>query len=195
MILLRNVVSAIPKREPKMKELVEDLTRMGCEGLLPKPWNLRNEAMLREFLFERGNQWERTMRRDPKQWTVKVWVDVYGFAPRRGEGWASKKNTYFVGKFKAENDPKDRFHLVDCKTPRERTVIEFLLPILYRKKTQAVEHHHGQHNFWGFVRSKASQLGETCPRIGREVDRPQRQETLACLLVPLSPLPTERVRQ
>jgi hypothetical protein len=91
MILLRNVVSAIPKREPKMKELVEDLTRMGCEGLLPKPWNLRNEAMLREFLFERGNQWERTMRRDPKQWTVKVWVDVYGFAPRRGEGWASKK--------------------------------------------------------------------------------------------------------
>ena len=31
--------------------------RMGCKGLLSKPWSLRSEATLREFLFERGNQW------------------------------------------------------------------------------------------------------------------------------------------
>jgi hypothetical protein len=136
------------------------------------------------------NHEERSETMDCKSVGGRLWL----CAEKRGRV-GEQKNTYFVGKFKAENDPKDRFHLVDCKTPRERTVIEFLLPILYRKKTQAVEHHHGQHNFWGFVRSKASQLGETCPRIGREVDRPQRQETLACLLVPLSPLPTERVRQ
>jgi hypothetical protein len=40
-----------------LKELVEDLTGMGCEGLLAKPCNLQSEATLRKFLFERGNQW------------------------------------------------------------------------------------------------------------------------------------------
>lgn len=67
-----------------MRELTEDLTRMGMEGLLPKPWNLRNEAMLREFLFEQGNQWEKIMRRDLKQWTAEVWADTYMFVLRRG---------------------------------------------------------------------------------------------------------------
>jgi hypothetical protein len=114
-----------------MKELVEDLTRMGCEGLLAKPWNLRNEAVLREFLFARGNQWERTMRQDPKQWTAEVWADVYGFAPRKGEGWASWNDTFFVGKFRTEQDPKDGFYPIDCRNPRDRRVTKFLLPILY----------------------------------------------------------------
>jgi hypothetical protein len=54
-IPLKNITPAIPKKESEMKELVEDLTRMGCEGLLAKPWNLQNEAVLREFLFARGN--------------------------------------------------------------------------------------------------------------------------------------------
>jgi hypothetical protein len=51
-IPLKNVTPTIPKKESEMKELVEDLTRMGCEGLLAKPWNLRNEAVLKEFLFK-----------------------------------------------------------------------------------------------------------------------------------------------
>jgi hypothetical protein len=85
-IPLKNVTPTIPKKESEMKELVEDLTRMGCEGLLAKPWNLRNKAILKEFLFKGGNQWERTMRQDPERWTAAVWADVYGFAPRKGEG-------------------------------------------------------------------------------------------------------------
>ena len=60
--------------------------RMECEGLVMKPWNLRNEAMLREFPFERRNQWERTIKRDPEQCTVDASVDIYNFAPRKGEG-------------------------------------------------------------------------------------------------------------
>ena len=56
-IPLKNVSHAIPKSEAELKELIKDLTRMGCEGLLSKPWSLRSEATLREFLFERGNQW------------------------------------------------------------------------------------------------------------------------------------------
>ena len=65
LILLKNVAPAVPKRESKLKDLIEDLTWMGCEGLLAKPWNLRSEAILREFLSKRGNQWERTMRQVP----------------------------------------------------------------------------------------------------------------------------------
>jgi hypothetical protein len=131
---LRNVTPDILKKESKMKELVEDLTQMRCEGLLTKPWNLRNGAVLREFLFERGNQWQRTMRQDPEQWMAEVWAYVYGVAPRKGEGWASRKDTFFVGKFRAKQDPKDGFYLVDCRNPRERRVIEFLLPVLYPEK-------------------------------------------------------------
>ena len=62
---LKSVVPAIPKKESKLQELIEDLRLMGCEGLLAKPWNLRSETTLREFPFERGNQWIRTMRQDP----------------------------------------------------------------------------------------------------------------------------------
>jgi hypothetical protein len=36
-IPLKNVSPAIPKNDLELKELVEDLTRMGCEGLLSKP--------------------------------------------------------------------------------------------------------------------------------------------------------------
>ena len=71
--------------------------RRGCDGLLAKPWNLWNEVVLREFLFKRGNQWERTMRHDPELWTVEIWADVNGSVPRKGEGWASRKDTYFIG--------------------------------------------------------------------------------------------------
>ena len=74
------------------------------------------------------------MRKDPEQWTAHVWADIYDFALTKGEGWASRKDTYFVGKFKAENDPKDGFDLVDCRNPRERRVTEFLLPILHPEK-------------------------------------------------------------
>ena len=84
-IPLKNIVPNVPKRESELKELIEDLTRMGCEGLLAKPWNLRSEATLREFLYEQGNQWERTMRQVLEQWTVEVWADVYAWV-RTEEG-------------------------------------------------------------------------------------------------------------
>jgi hypothetical protein len=36
-IPLKNVSPAIPKSESELKELIEDLTRMGYKGLLAKP--------------------------------------------------------------------------------------------------------------------------------------------------------------
>jgi hypothetical protein len=69
---LKIVLPAIRKSESKLKELKEYLTQMDCEGLLAKPLNIRSETTLREFLFERGNQWSRTIRQHLKKWTAEV---------------------------------------------------------------------------------------------------------------------------
>ena len=65
LILLKSVIPAVPKEDSELQALAEDLRVMGCEGLLAKPWNLQAEDTLREFRFERGNLWIRSMRRDP----------------------------------------------------------------------------------------------------------------------------------
>ena len=85
-IPVKPVSPATPKRDSELKELIEDLSQMGCEGLFTKPWNLRAEATLREFLFERGNQWLRTMMQESEKWSPKVWAGVYGFLKGKGEG-------------------------------------------------------------------------------------------------------------
>ena len=71
-IPLKNVSHVIPKSEAELKELIEDLTRMGCEGLLAKPWNLQSEATLRDLMFERGNQWFKIMRQYHEKWTAEL---------------------------------------------------------------------------------------------------------------------------
>ena len=60
------LIPTISTDDREFRELKEDLRAMGCEGLLAKPWNVQSEDMLREFLFLRGNQWDETTRRDPK---------------------------------------------------------------------------------------------------------------------------------
>ena len=48
-VSLRLVILAVPQDEAEKLMLVEDLTWIGCEGLLIHPWSLRNEEMVREF--------------------------------------------------------------------------------------------------------------------------------------------------
>ena len=74
------------------------------------------------------------MKQDPEKWTVEVWTEVYGFTPQKGEGWANRKDTLYVGKFRGDHDPKDGFHLGNCRNPRERKIIEFNMPILSPEK-------------------------------------------------------------
>ena len=80
-IPLRNVIPFILTDDRQVKELKEDLRAMGCIGLLSRPWNLQVEDALREFLFERGNQFEGTKRRAPESWTPDTWAKVYGIQP------------------------------------------------------------------------------------------------------------------
>ena len=63
---VKPLIPAIPTNDREFRELREDLHAMGRDGLLARPWNVQSKEMLREFLFERGNQWDETTRRDPK---------------------------------------------------------------------------------------------------------------------------------
>ena len=137
-IPLKAVIPAIPKKDEELQALAEDLQGMGCEGLLAKPWNLRAEDTLKEFRFERGNQWLGTKRRDSDNWTPYVWNRVYGFPRGVGEGWAGRRDGLFAGKFRADPDPKDGFHPGNCRNLREQRVLEFLMPILNPDKPKRI---------------------------------------------------------
>ena len=71
-VSLRSVCPSVPKDEEEKRLLVEDLTRIGCEGLLAQHWSLRSKEMVQEFLQERSNRWEGTIRRDLERWTAET---------------------------------------------------------------------------------------------------------------------------
>ena len=133
-IPIKVFIPAIPRDDKELLELADDLRIMGCEGLLAKPWNLKSEEILREFKFKQGNQWVHTKRRDPDTWTPDVWNRVYGFLTGITEGLASRKDTFYAGKFRGDDDPKEGFHPGNCWSKRERRVLDFLMPILNPEK-------------------------------------------------------------
>ena len=45
-VSLRSVQAVVPKKDEEKLQLVKDLTKMGCEGLLAEPWAMRSEAMV-----------------------------------------------------------------------------------------------------------------------------------------------------
>ena len=132
------LIPAIPTDDKEFRELKEDLRAMGCEGLLARPWNVQSEDMLREFLFLRGNQWDETTRRDPKNWTPDTWAKVYGFKRGIKEGWAGRKDGLFAGKFKGDVDPKEGLHPANCIDLRERRMLEFMMPIVNPEKPKRI---------------------------------------------------------
>ena len=67
---LESVTRVVSKNAKEKEQLVEDMTQMGCEGLLVEPWMLRSEVIVQEFLQARSNKWEGTIWQDPEQWTV-----------------------------------------------------------------------------------------------------------------------------
>ena len=54
----RSVVPAILKEPGERAHLEEDLTRIGCIGLLSKPWSVKDERMVRELTTGAPNQYE-----------------------------------------------------------------------------------------------------------------------------------------
>ena len=134
---LKAVVPGIPKSMRDRELLEEDLQRIGCHGCMGRPWGLRMEDMVVELLGDKDNRWEGTVRQAPERWRVKEWRKVYGFA-RGGEGMASRTHRFIDGMFSGRANPKDGHAIVDCKEPRTRRVLEFLVPLLYPKKPTRV---------------------------------------------------------
>ena len=95
------------------------------------------EDLVVELLGDKDNWWHRTVRQAPEKWTTKEWRKFYGFA-REGEGMASRTNRFIDGKFSGQVNPKDAYAVVDCKEPRARRVLEFLVPLLYPEKPTRV---------------------------------------------------------
>ena len=132
-VSLKAIVPVIPKSDREKAELIEDLTKMGCEGLMVHPWDLRSEEMVQEFQRPRSNEWENTIRRDPNHWTAELWADVYMFR-KEGRMRAGRTGTWVDGKFRQDINSKDGYAVSDCIDPRERRVLEFVVPIFYPEK-------------------------------------------------------------
>ena len=136
-LTLRSVVPAIPKEPRERAHLEEDLNRIGCIGLLSKPWVVKDERMVRELTKGAPNQYEGTVRARPKTWGAERWREAYGFGIG-GEGFAPRTDKFIGGKFQNAANPKDGFAIADCEDSRAKRVLEFLIPILYPEKPTRV---------------------------------------------------------
>ena len=132
-LTLRSVVPAIPKEPGERAYLEEDLTRIGCIGLLSKPWSVKDERMVSELTTGAQNQYEGTVRARPETWGVGKWQEAYGFSAG-GQGFASRTDRFIGGKFRNAANPKDGFAIANCEDSRAKRVLEFLIPILYPEK-------------------------------------------------------------
>ena len=136
-ISLKVLVPVIPKTPTARRELEEDLTRIGCAGLLNKLWNIKDKGMVRELVEGAPNQFDHTVRCKLEKWTALVWRETYEFKPE-GYGWASWTNKYIVGQFSKSVNLKDGYAISDCNDFRAKQVLEFLIPILYPEKPTRV---------------------------------------------------------
>ena len=136
-ISLKALVPVVPKTPTARRELEEDLERIGCAGLLNKPWNIKDEGMVRKLLEGAPNQFDHTIQCKLGKWIALVWREAYGFKPE-GYGWTSRTNKYIVGQFSKSVNPKDGYTIGDCEDFQAKQVLEFLIPILYPEKPTQV---------------------------------------------------------
>ena len=134
---LKAVVLGVPKNVRDWELLEEDLRRIGCQGFAGKPWGLRMEDLVVELLGDKDNRWDGIVHQAPEKWTAKEWRKVYGFG-RGGEGMASRTDRFIDRMFSGRVNPKDGYAVADCKDPRVKRVLEFLVPLLYLEKPTRV---------------------------------------------------------
>ena len=142
-VSLRNLTPVILRDEGERAMLKDDLHKLGCAGLLERPWNLKNEEFIQQFVMirkhklERSNIFDMTICDRPEEWTAGFWREVYDFQPRRG-GMVNRTDQYIEGKFRSEADPKDGFPVRECRNPKKRRLLEFLIPIVHPDKPTRV---------------------------------------------------------
>jgi len=136
-VKLRKVLPVIPSAETEREQLLQDLNRMGCPGLMDKPWGFKEERVVRELFGKLSNEFDNTLRGSPSKWNEAEWKAVYDFR-MGGLGMANRKDEFCHGKFKGAVNPKDGYAVEDCIDARQRRVLEFLVPILHSEKPKRV---------------------------------------------------------
>ena len=136
-ISLKCVAPAISKNDEKKKMLMEDLTKMSCTGLLLEPQALTSKAMVQDFQGKHSNIQEGTIQRDPEHQTTDSWAEVYNFR-KEGRKRARRIEKWVDGNFETTINPKDGHAVSDCIDPKERRVLDFVIPILYLEKPNRV---------------------------------------------------------
>ena len=77
-VSLRNVTPSIPVNKGERGMLKSNLEDLSCAGLLERPWNLKNEDFIQQFVLiregklERNNMFDTTIRDRPEDWTAGV---------------------------------------------------------------------------------------------------------------------------
>jgi hypothetical protein len=110
---------------------------MGCSGFLEKPWGFKDDRIVRELLDEVSNEFDNSIWGQPVRWTEECWREVYHFS-KGGGGLARRKDEYVKECFKDLPNPKDGYSIDDCKDPRHRRLLAFLVPIVYPEKPNRI---------------------------------------------------------
>lgn len=111
---------------------------MGCGSLLDFPWGFKDGNLVREVEERRTPPgYDGTLRGNPRKWTLEVWREVYGF-PKGGKDMATRREDCTKDWFLSKADAKDGYLVRDCKEPRMRNVMAFLVPIFYPEKPTRV---------------------------------------------------------
>ena len=189
---LKAVVPGIPKSAKDRELLEEDLRTIRCLEFMGKPWGIRMEDLVVELLGEKDNRWHETVCQALEKWTAKEWRKVYGFA-REGEGMASWTDRFIDGKFFGRVNPKDGYAVVDCKEPKARKVLEFLVPLLYPEKSTRITIMVGNTIFGALIRGETGRLGSSSKRPSAEANfRDGEVQGNTDLPLCASPLPLAR---
>jgi hypothetical protein len=136
-VKLRKVVPEVPRDEAERGELLEDLQVMGCSGFLEKPWGFKDDRIVRELVDGVSNEFDNSIRAQPVRWTEETWREVYHFS-KGGGGLAGRKDEYVKECFKDLPSPKDGYAIDDCKDPRHKRLLAFLVPIVYPEKPNRI---------------------------------------------------------
>ena len=78
-------------------------------------------------------------------------MEVYNFR-KEGRKRAGRINKWVEGKFKSSINPKDGHIVSDYVDPRERRVLEFIVPIMYLEKPNMVTKEVGNTIFGALAR-------------------------------------------
>ena len=134
---LQFVIPVIPQDLAEKEQLAEDLKKMGCEGLLNEPWGLKSREMVQEFLQQRSNLWEETIRCLLEKWTADKWAEVYSFK-KESRTVAGRTDRWIDGKFHSPINSTDGHSIEDCIDPRERRILNFVVPLINPEKPRQV---------------------------------------------------------